>query len=972
MVLTKVTLEEESIVKLILQFLNSRRLHKAARALEKEASVVNYPYSDNITFLRELLLDGEWEAVQEFAQPLEAIQDFDCRKFHFLVEKEKYLEILFQKCEGNVKDEETLRESLLSCLNLLEKYCPLREEYNKLYWYLSVSSLRNEPEFSNWNVDTSRMVLFEEIIELLKPFMPLNEKNGVSGANVAPADRLLGLISKGLLYENCIDFCQKQAMNKTNASDFSLTNIRTNLFQAQSPKSSGNFYSWLHSLSPESFVTPFEELNVEVQVEKRKHARASVDIKNNSLSRSLTFELTTPKKGSVQRSGKEERKRVSDVPYGTGQLDVNLRDVSQSWADFNFVVNSDEKRSNPVRARDNEVLVEEMAVAEPPILDVDSKIKDVESPMKLRRNQQELVLQRLEEHKKRQKELHQQLAEMTASLAKEDVKEAWVGKDPDVSNTINGVIPSEVSSAKSLEALRKSKESLRFLQEAYTSPRDSRTSSNSTPDAVMLKGKIDTSENNHSVAVQPVVSVRPTRISIPDDDNTWTGSSKSLSTPTSATLPKTPVNTVLPPCLVKLTDGSGAFNTSTPKSHRQAYMTPPPPASPVASEQTAAFEEIPLRQSHPDRVIQKETQKKSAVHNAVHQTPKARTASVTKQSAVRRSLVNDIAKEKDKDDTAVNDVSGEMNFRKIAALSDTQAIRSIAFHPSGKYFAIGTNSKALKVCCMRNLKHDAQTDRGNQDIPEPEVVYKKIPIHRGSVYCVAFSPKGDIIATGSNDKIIKVLRFGEDNLTGQQDEMELAIHNATVRDLTFVNTSGSLPVLASGGAGGGLIHLSDCWTGQTVSSLQGHAGNIMAVFGSSQSNLLCSGSADRSVRLWDLRVSKCIDVISTTSCVASVCFNYETDPVLIASAQENGQCMLYDLSARKSVTTFHPHNMDCRSIRFSPDSKYLLTGSYDASIAVTPVRYDTMIPQTVGRHKDKVIQCRWHPSQYTQDRKSVV
>ena len=87
------------------------------------------------------------------------------------------------------------------------------------------------------------------------------------------------------------------------------------------------------------------------------------------------------------------------------------------------------------------------------------------------------------------------------------------------------------------------------------------------------------------------------------------------------------------------------------------------------------------------------------------------------------------------------------------------------------------------------------------------------------------------------------------------------------------------------------------------------------------------------------------------------------------TAHENGQCVIYDVSARKPVSTFQPHSMDCRSIRFSPDSKYVLTGSYDANIALTAVQYnlDTKTQpqsQTVATHKGKVIQCRWHPSQY--------
>ena len=110
-------------------------------------------------------------------------------------------------------------------------------------------------------------------------------------------------------------------------------------------------------------------------------------------------------------------------------------------------------------------------------------------------------------------------------------------------------------------------------------------------------------------------------------------------------------------------------------------------------------------------------------------------------------------------------------------------------------------------------------------------------------------------------------------------------------------------------AGGGLIHLSDCWTGQTVSSLKGHSGNIMTLCASSQANLLCSGSADKSVRLWDLRLPKCIDVVSSSSCVTSVCFNYAADSVLLASGTTKWTILLsyllgFTLSIVKDVIHF--------------------------------------------------------------------
>ena len=94
---TSVVVEDRQVVKLILVFLDSRKLHNTMRSLEKEARIVNCSLLDDILFLRDLVLDGEWEAILIFAQQFEVIDSFDSKRFRYIVLKQKFMEVLYFK-----------------------------------------------------------------------------------------------------------------------------------------------------------------------------------------------------------------------------------------------------------------------------------------------------------------------------------------------------------------------------------------------------------------------------------------------------------------------------------------------------------------------------------------------------------------------------------------------------------------------------------------------------------------------------------------------------------------------------------------------------------------------------------------------------------------------------------------------------------------------------------------------------------
>ena len=55
-------------------------------------------------------------------------------------------------------------------------------------------------------------------------------------------------------------------------------------------------------------------------------------------------------------------------------------------------------------------------------------------------------------------------------------------------------------------------------------------------------------------------------------------------------------------------------------------------------------------------------------------------------------------------DVELKESESKLNFMPVCLLEDSQAIRAVCFHPDGKLFAVGSNSKILRVCTVKNYK----------------------------------------------------------------------------------------------------------------------------------------------------------------------------------------------------------------------------------------------------------------------------
>ncbi|XP_072157361.1 WD repeat-containing protein 47 isoform X5 [Bemisia tabaci] len=314
--------------------------------------------------------------------------------------------------------------------------------------------------------------------------------------------------------------------------------------------------------------------------------------------------------------------------------------------------------------------------------------------------------------------------------------------------------------------------------------------------------------------------------------------------------------------------------------------------------------------------------------------------------------------------------AGRARFMAITSLEDVQAVRCAEFHPRGNVYAVGSNSKTLRICAYPKISDISE----DSPVCQPTVLFKRTRHHKGSIYCMAWTPIGDLMATGSNDKTVKLMRFNAEtsNLEGQ--EIELAMHDGTVRDLCFLeDTSNKSSLLISGGAGDCKIYVTDCATGQAYQALSGHSGHVLSLYNWGGA-MFVSGSQDRTVRFWDLRTRGCVNVITPVtvpgtkqgSAVAAVC----VDPSgrLLVSGHEDSACVLWDIRGARTLQCFKPHSADVRSIRFSPSAYYLLTAGYDNRLVLTDLQGDLTAPLpsvVVAQHQDKVISGRWHPQEFS-------
>jgi uncharacterized delta-60 repeat protein len=239
--------------------------------------------------------------------------------------------------------------------------------------------------------------------------------------------------------------------------------------------------------------------------------------------------------------------------------------------------------------------------------------------------------------------------------------------------------------------------------------------------------------------------------------------------------------------------------------------------------------------------------------------------------------------------------------KEVARMTHDSFVTSVAFSPDGKYVVSGSQDNTARVW---------ETAKGEE--PFISIDY--------AARSVAFSPDGKYVVSGSDDKTARVWEVA----TGK--EVARMTHDDSVESVAL-SPDGKYVV---SGSNDYTARVWEAATGKEVARMT-HDDSVESVAFSPDGKYVVSGSQDRTARVWEAATGKEVARMTHDSYEISVAFS--PDGKYVVSGSRDNTARVWEVATGKEMARM-THDDPVESVAFSPDGKYVVSGSWNDTARV--------------------------------------